>query len=648
MLNKIQSGQPNIPVADTSAPIAPEEKLKSAAPLAAPPLQSAGGASAGTKAAGQKDGPSSLVAAMALRDVSDKQLSLAEAQQAKDPSVTRVFQKPTKRTSTTVTFKMPDQFGTELKPGERWLFEIPEDLRGTPIRTAVLAHRKDSKYADTVEGKWDKEGAYNLVTARKSGSESWVTWRDQYGSKKFAEPRSSHDPENENLHDWMDCVGPTNIDLLAVTGVGQGAKAIASVHFLEIEFFPSGKKGGEIEEIFTKGTAFVDPEKGIRKPRYGGGQAAHFSEDQIQKHGLYPGSVELGGYGAGEKKISEHARVDSQGRLHIKLPEGKVFGSLEVSVGDTSVDTSRPLSEQKNQDGHIGRLGFAKLYAHVERADGSKSKPFMENVNVPPSGVLSGGPAESGISAKAGDEIVITSQAHKSWVMGYRVTLLDAEPKTAPAQRPSEAQRPAVSASPQKPIEVQKPFIAAPTQKPIEAQKPVVAAPTQKPIEAQKPVVITPKPIDIQKPGVSAPAQKPIEAPEVQKQSVAAPIQKPVVPAPTTEVAPELSASTPAEAGTSKPFRWWNPVHLFQKLVSVFKKAPATPAEQKQLRTELDGVVGPLANALGSSSDARSALLAKGQTDGAPWTASMQELDANAQHLADLQKLSDQAIDPKS
>ena len=393
--------------------------------LATPPLQGSGGASATTRGVGQPIGPSSLVETMSLRGAPNKTPGLAETAKLADPKVTRVFAEPTRRTATTVTYTMPDYSGTEIKPGERWLIEIPPDLRNTPIRTAVLAHRKDHKYASTVNGKWDSEGAYNLVTARKTDSDQWVTWKDQYGSKKFAEPRSAGDPENENLHDWLDAVGPTNIDLLAITNVGQGANAVANVHFVEIEFFPPGKKAGELEEIFTAGTAFANPEAGIRKPKYGGGMGAHFSEAQLKDKGLYPNAVELGGYGSSELKLSEHARVDGQGRLRIKLPAGKVFGSLEVAVGDTVYDKNRPVSDQKNQDGHVGKLGWAKLYAHVEGSDGKRSPSFMEKVNVPPSGVLSGGPVEPGYVARPGDEIVISSQGHKSWVMGYRVTFME-------------------------------------------------------------------------------------------------------------------------------------------------------------------------------------------------------------------------------
>ena len=360
---------------------------------------------------------------------------IADAQKAKDSKVTEIFVKPTKQTSTTVSFKMPEPGGKEIGPGERWLFQVPEEFRGTPIRTAILIHRKDTgKHPKVGDGKWDAEGAYNLVTARQTGTDKWVTWSDQYGSKKFAEPRSSGDPENENLHDWLASVGNKSVDLLAVTGAGNPSHkhAVASVHEVVIEFFPPGKVASHQEEIFTPGTSFVDLDKGKNKPTYGGGMGGHLGDATLKDKGMYPDSVEIGGWGSsGSKHKSDKSYVDARGNLHIKLEPGQVLGGFECSCGDTAFDKNKPASEQRNQDGHYGRLGWAKLYARVQNSNVSgpsaRTPYFMERVNVPPSGVLSGGPAEAGYVTKPGDEIVVESQGHKTWVMGYRVTYTEPE-----------------------------------------------------------------------------------------------------------------------------------------------------------------------------------------------------------------------------
>jgi hypothetical protein len=348
--------------------------------------------------------------------------TLANAAAAKDPTVKRVFAEPSSRTSTTVRFEVSNPNGDELKPGERWLFEIPADLRGAAIRSVVLAHRKDDKYTSSVDANGrDAEGAYDLVTARNSETGQWVTWSDEYGSKKFAEPRSAGSPENENLHDWLAAVGKTPVDLVAVTAMGVGDRAIANVHFIEVEFFPPGQVESRQEEIFTPGTAFVDPDRGVNRPSYGGGQGAHFGASELAAKGLYPNAIKLG-YGGSTSTVSESSYVGGGGRMHIKLPPGKVFGGLEVSIGDTVFDQSRPAEEQRNKDGHYGTLGWAKLGASLTHADGS-GEAFLRNMNVPPSGVLSGGPVESGYVTKPGDEIVLEASSG-AWVMGYRVQFM--------------------------------------------------------------------------------------------------------------------------------------------------------------------------------------------------------------------------------
>jgi hypothetical protein len=369
-------------------------------------------------------------------------VGIARVQKAKDPKVTKVFTKPSSRTSTTIRFKMDDYDGVEIKPGERWLFEVPPDLRGAKVRTAVLAHRKDYQYEHTFSGGRDSQGAYNLVSARKSGEDKWVTWSDQYGSKKFAELRDADDPEHENLHDWLYYVGDVSLDLLSVTNVGHGKSAIANVHLLEIEFFPTGKHESFQEEIFTPGTSFIRPEKGWKKPLYGGGNGGHLSREVLKKEGMYPKSVEIGSYG--DRKISKDSYVDDSGRLHIRLPPGKRFGSFEISCGDTTYDRSQSPEEQRNKDGHYGGLGFAKLCARLEnralreKYDWDYDQPlnFMHRINVPPAGVLSGGPIEPGYVTKPGDEIVVESEDHETWVMGYRIQFM-ADESDASSSTPS-------------------------------------------------------------------------------------------------------------------------------------------------------------------------------------------------------------------
>lgn len=170
--------------------------------------------------------------------------------------------------------------------------------------------------------------------------------------------------------------------------------------------------------------------------------------DQLVAHGVYPDAIEIK-YHPEEarpeevKQIDEQVSIDQFGAMHIKLPSGLVFGCFTVSLGDTFYDKSKTPQEQFNNNGHIGRLGWAKLWARLHNANcatppglpspgtnlngNEPAQPysyFMININVPPQGAMSGGPTKVGYVTVEGDEIVVESRLHASWVMGFQIQFL--------------------------------------------------------------------------------------------------------------------------------------------------------------------------------------------------------------------------------
>ena len=107
--------------------------------------------------------------------------------------------------------------------------------------------------------------------------------------------------------------------------------------------------------------------------------------------------------------------LDRQGQIHIKLEPGKKFVNLELAIGDTHQDGIA------NKDGHNGTLGWAKIYAGLATKGHMDTSNFMHNVNVPPAGVLAGGPEQSDKVIQDGDKIVIESKSDTSYLMGYRI-----------------------------------------------------------------------------------------------------------------------------------------------------------------------------------------------------------------------------------
>jgi len=288
------------------------------------------------------------------------------------------------------------------------------------VRNIVLAHRKDSKFDASVEYKedgtfYDSQGAYNAISCRNIANGLKKSWT----APKFAEPRSASDPEVENLHDWVYYVGIFSTNLIYLENVSPVSQplAVANVHRVEVEFFPSGVIDSTQIEIFSSGTSFIDLSKGILSPSYGGGPPAGLSFAEMESEGLYPSAIEIGTYGY--LNVSKTCYVDSYGNMHIILPTGKIIGGFELSVGDTKFDKSIPPQDQVNKDGGYGELGWAKVTATLSKSD----EDCLHNANVPPAGVLSGGPVTSGYIIKKGEEIVIDSSSY-AWVMGYKVVFM--------------------------------------------------------------------------------------------------------------------------------------------------------------------------------------------------------------------------------
>ena len=330
----------------------------------------------------------------------------------KAESVKKIVKTPNKTTYSTLVYESENFGGDELEPSKRMLFVIPEEFKGRVIRDIILKHRKDpSRFSG--DG-WDPNGAYSRVLIKDSRTENWKSWIDPTGNKsdKFAESRASSNPENEILHDWIATVGEVQPSLISVENVGQTDQAVSNIHGVEVVFFPE-KEGVEYQEqIFTPGTSFVDLDKQQNEPSYGGGP---------RYRGQYPSAVALGGWGRDQENTmidddsNKEFYLDRQGQIHIKLEPGKKFVNLELAIGDTHQDGIA------NKDGHNGTLGWAKIYAGLATKGHMDTSNFMHNVNVPPAGVLAGGPEQSDKVIQDGDEIVIESKSDTSYLMGYRI-----------------------------------------------------------------------------------------------------------------------------------------------------------------------------------------------------------------------------------
>jgi len=339
--------------------------------------------------------------------------------------VTQNFSKPTAMSSVNVVWDLTEilnnYLGIELHPDDIFLFDVPKAYQSGIVRNVILVHRKDAAFDASVQYNddgtyYDTQGAYDTINCRDIKTKQQKGWI----ASKFAEPRSPSEPEIENLHDWVYFVGIFSTDLITLTNVSPDTEplAVANVHRVEIEFYPTGTILSTQIEIYSPGTSFVDLAKKILIPTYGGGPPADLTDQELETEGLYPSAIAIGAYGK-PVNVSANCYVDYYGDMHIKIPKGKIFGGFDISVGDSIYDMSVPPEDQINKDGGEGKLGWAKLDAKLSVS----GEQVMYQSNVPPAGVLSGGPETSGYIVEANEEIVVSPTSY-AWVMGYKVVFM--------------------------------------------------------------------------------------------------------------------------------------------------------------------------------------------------------------------------------
>lgn len=336
-----------------------------------------------------------------------------------DPNLDAALQYSEIISDTTLRYTLPEHEGRELVPGHKLIFLIPDEFKDRVVRDVTLKHRKADKYCkDIGADRHDPHGAYSLVELHKTDTEDWVGWKDPkgYSPIKFAEPRSANDPENEVLHDWIATVGKIKTDAVRVTNTGESPQySVSQIHGLEINFLPELGKVSYEENILCLGTSFPDQE-GNGLPKYGGGS---------HTEGVYKGALVL-------NKRSEplyettsnppsNTEINANGALEIKLKNGKL-SQVEVAVGDTE-----HLDTISQKTGRKTRLGYAKLWVGVKKADSSSIEWFIQNANVPPQGIISGSPFLQNNDMKEGDTLVIESRADTSYIMGWRLAYKNEE-----------------------------------------------------------------------------------------------------------------------------------------------------------------------------------------------------------------------------
>jgi hypothetical protein len=345
-----------------------------------------------------------------------RQPSLHEILQM-DESVDAIIDEPRVLSNTTLKYTLPEPEGRELRPGRSLVFMVPEEFknkREAYLRDLVLMHRKGEKYVkDIGSDRHDPYGAYSRVEVHDQETGQWVQWVDPkgYSPDKFAEPRPSADPENEVLHDWVATVGKIRPDAIKVTNVGQSPDySVSQVHGVEMILFPELEGVKYNERIYTPGTSFIDLENNQSMPTYGGGS---------RTEGIYTQAIPLNLSSQPLYELGHDPGPEAQltsTTLKIDLQPGQKIVQIEVSVGDTEhLDHINPKTNRQT------RLGYSKLWVGIEKAGSGNIDWFIQNANIPPQGVIAGGPKPELSQVEQGDKLVIEARQDTAYVMGWRV-----------------------------------------------------------------------------------------------------------------------------------------------------------------------------------------------------------------------------------
>ena len=338
-------------------------------------------------------------------------------------NILRTYENPTSQNLCGASYMIPEPNGLELKRGDAVIFKVPEELLsdldesadsiGNTLDNVTIHHRKDPSRAPAEKG-WDKEGSYTRTMVYDLNTRAWII----LGRDKFAEVRNPGRYETENIPDCID-FGKIKPGYFAVIGTGIGKRGVVNFHGLEFSVFPENTKPLK-EVIFTPGTEFVDLEKGIYHPSYGGGVWP-------DKMGIYEDSVPLNhpnisniGFNvtlSGEDFYVENTGVNT-GRMHIRIKEDMLVKMVEVAAGDTE-DWKGEVYKVRPDGPERFRRGWALLSVYAQKKDGSIIT-FLDDMNVPPRGILKGSPPEA-LNLEEGDEIIIESRNDATYVMGFKI-----------------------------------------------------------------------------------------------------------------------------------------------------------------------------------------------------------------------------------
>lgn len=293
-----------------------------------------------------------------------------------------------------------DNDSFKIQPGQGLVFQIPARYASMKVDQVVLAHRQspmdDRSHVRSILDKDKTPGLTALLFFDPNfrPGEKWRHWLGPASGKwgaKFAEVRTRDIPELELLYAFghygtsslqrtksHDLISPTYV---SVVNIGTDPVLVQKI---QIRYLPP-EPNFVIEKIISPATQFDAFTKG-RATHYGGGE---------NRQGTYPYAWSL--------SRSRNIIVD--------LPSGVKLSAVDVLCGDA-------------QGWSSGRYVPGNGFLNIRwLRHGQPYQTLLSHENVGAQSMLRGIPEEIDALTEDGDQIEISSDANKVYVMAYRLAL---------------------------------------------------------------------------------------------------------------------------------------------------------------------------------------------------------------------------------
>ncbi len=149
-----------------------------------------------------------------------------------NPFIRGVFKIPEKIDIDTIEFSFGMDRGLQLRPGQAFLLEVPEEFRRRYPDYAYIEHRKERFYFQPDQDGLDPNDALIKCDFFNPSTGIWLTWSDQFGPVKRSAVRPPEKPKKNTLYNLRENVGDFSPTMVRIINVGTGSAELArtSIH----------------------------------------------------------------------------------------------------------------------------------------------------------------------------------------------------------------------------------------------------------------------------------------------------------------------------------------------------------------------------------------------------------------------------------